>query len=403
MGSRNVVPALGVREASPRMSIRAPRFLTSISAFLLTTTMPRTRQHTRGGDDDTVSQDINPKNYRELRYGVAQIERNQAVLPDTVCPACLRSFETAKGRNSHLSTAKGCSQYRKGKFKASLLSENSRLLPLVAPAVSQTFTSRIGSRIPIPGNQGFKEASPFLLREDPPPADEGSSFPLEVDPLSAVAEDSSQINAPDWEEIIEIAPVATLTHRQLRLQKATAEQERWLEAALDNQPPQVLDGEIGAPEEEEDQERLEEMDDVLEALIEDISLISLDLKETFAMDVDDEAEGSGSSFRQQMLGRVLQESEDNWKVEEPAPRLKAGQVKVMKPELLAEWKKQFGTAGTAAEEQRQLPLDLFSSRLDWEIGNWAIRDSASNSAFNRLLAIPGVRAKVIIKLNTLIY
>ena len=118
----------------------------------------------------------------------------------------------------------------------------------------------------------------------------------------------------------------------------------------------------------------------------------LDLRDSWEMEVDEEEGGaSGSSITRHMLGRVLQESETNWTVEEPAEKLKAGQVKAMRPELFEEWRKHFGTA--EEQSQNQHPLDLFSSRLDWEIGNWAIRDSASNSAFDRLLKIPGVSAK----------
>ena len=132
----------------------------------------------------------------------------------------------------------------------------------------------------------------------------------------------------------------------------------------------------------------------MDALIADISPISL--KDTWGMDVDEEQEEeSGSSFRQHMLGRVFQESENDWTIQEPAYDLQAGQVKAMTPELLAEWRKRFGKA-SEEQMQNQHPLDLFSSRLDWEIANWAIRDSASNSAFDRLLAIPGVSAKHIV-------
>ena len=53
-------------------------------------------------------------------------------------------------------------------------------------------------------------------------------------------------------------------------------------------------------------------------------------------------------------------------------------------ELLEEWNRRFGKTAEPEKES------LFSSHLDWEVGNWAIRDSASKSAFDRFLAIPGV-------------
>ena len=105
-----------------------------------------------------------------------------------------------------------------------------------------------------------------------------------------------------------------------------------------------------------------------------------------AMDVDEE---EGSSSRQQMLGRTLLEVEEDWEVQEPSADFRAGEIKPMDPGLLWEWKERFGRV-TEEERQKENPLGIFTSRLDWEIGNWAIRDSASNSAFDRLLAIPEV-------------
>jgi hypothetical protein len=45
---------------------------------------------------------------------------------DFTCPVCDKIFRTAKARNTHLSTAKNCSWYRHGKFKATQNSEIER-------------------------------------------------------------------------------------------------------------------------------------------------------------------------------------------------------------------------------------------------------------------------------------
>ena len=104
--------------------------------------------------------------------------------------------------------------------------------------------SRTGSRIPNLGNQGTEKTSTSAghLEEDPL-GDLGnqetektsiSAGHLEEDPLG-------EVGAHHWEDIIEVAPVVSWTHRQLRLQKEKEERECWLEAELDNQALQVLD------------------------------------------------------------------------------------------------------------------------------------------------------------------
>ena len=165
-------------------------------------------------------QDIILKNYRELRDRVARTEELHALMPETVCPVCYSSFRTVQGRNSHLSSAKLCSQYRKGEFKASF-TEDKRLLSLLGPQISRT-----GSRIPNLGNQGTEKTSTSAghLEEDPL-GDLGnqetektsiSAGHLEEDPLG-------EVGAHHWEDIIEVAPVVSWTHRQLRLQKEKEE------------------------------------------------------------------------------------------------------------------------------------------------------------------------------------
>ena len=239
----------------------------------------------------------------ELRDRVAWIEENEAIFPDTVCPVCLRSFKTGKGRNSHLSTAKNCSLYRKGKFKANLLSNNDRLLSMLGPALAQTSTGRTSSRIPIFSDE---EASTSRFpQRGSSPTREGPLMPVGDNPLPPVEEDPLQeVETQGWEGVIEITPLASLTQRQLRLQKATDELERWFQATLDNTPLQILDEEIGAPAEEEQGEILGGIDEeVWEALIKDILPIRLDLNDTSEMDIDDKEEeegGSSSLFRQQM-------------------------------------------------------------------------------------------------------
>ena len=38
----------------------------------------------------------------------------------------------------------------------------------------------------------------------------------------------------------------------------------------------------------------------------------------------------------------------------------------------------------------------FSSELDWQVAQWAIKDNPGHKAFDRLLSIPGVRSLILL-------
>lgn len=268
------------------------------------------------------------------------VARLEKLLPPTICPVCAKSFKTIQGRNAHLSMSQDCMWYRKGKARATISSELS-----FSTAEEIQPTRRLASSSSQKGNSRNRRSIPDILTN--------TSF-----------EELSQ------EESAESQPEG-------------AAQGWGPEYALDQFEINICS--IEREDEDDEGDILEGIDaDVWETIMDDITPIRLDLRDSMQMDIDDQEEEGSSSFRRLMLGRTLQDSEDDWTEEEVDKKYRAGEVKAMQSKLEKEWKKRFGM-----NVDRET-LDPFSSRLDWEVGNWAIRDSASNSAFDRLLAIPEV-------------
>ncbi|KAJ7433255.1 hypothetical protein B0H11DRAFT_2259609 [Mycena galericulata] len=78
----------------------------------------------------------------------------------------------------------------------------------------------------------------------------------------------------------------------------------------------------------------------------------------------------------------------------------AGRVIRMNENLHAKWKRSFGLAMDGDGDVEMGGPDIsngfapFASELDWRIAEWVIKDGPGHKAFDRLLNIPGVRAKL---------
>jgi hypothetical protein len=67
----------------------------------------------------------------------------------------------------------------------------------------------------------------------------------------------------------------------------------------------------------------------------------------------------------------------------------AGKVYRYEPTVHQQWQGLFSMEGTNANEGYQ----PFTSRLDWEVAQWAVKEKIPQRSFNRLLRIPQVRVK----------
>ena len=148
-----------------------------------------------------------PKNFAELGANLARIAARGDILDDNVCPACLKSFGTVKGCNRHMSTAKGCSWYRKGKYKAVDSSVMEAPKPPKLPAAS--------SILPTLNLRRARDSYPSITTAE-------DSLPFEE------STEESTSNEQADEVVVELKPLEPLvqfTRRQLRLQKAVYERE----------------------------------------------------------------------------------------------------------------------------------------------------------------------------------
>lgn len=77
----------------------------------------------------------------------------------------------------------------------------------------------------------------------------------------------------------------------------------------------------------------------------------------------------------------------------------AGRVIRIDQSVHEKWRLQFGLCNEDTETESSVPEDQdddsifypFASRLDWQVGCWAVQEGIGHKAFDRLLAIPGVR------------
>ncbi|KAH9976966.1 hypothetical protein BJV74DRAFT_781398 [Russula compacta] len=93
------------------------------------------------------------------------------------------------------------------------------------------------------------------------------------------------------------------------------------------------------------------------------------------------------------------DDEDDSRVEDSY--VGAGKVIKMNETLHEKWRKTFGSGKDRdgdVEMGNPTPPENsfhpFTSELDWRIANWVIKDSLGNNAFDRFLAIPGVKDKL---------
>jgi hypothetical protein len=107
-----------------------------------------------------------------------------------------------------------------------------------------------------------------------------------------------------------------------------------------------------------------------------------------------------STSQRQQIYRAL-DDEDDSQVEDNF--IGAGRVIRMNEMLHEKWKKKFGNYedkdGDMEMEDPTSPHNSFypfASELDWCIANWVIKDGPGNNAFDRLLAIPGVRLAIVL-------
>ncbi|KAJ3709628.1 hypothetical protein C8R42DRAFT_598376, partial [Lentinula raphanica] len=63
----------------------------------------------------------------------------------------------------------------------------------------------------------------------------------------------------------------------------------------------------------------------------------------------------------------------------------AGQILRHEPTVHNHWQSLFGVDDTSDQSYRP-----FSSRLDWEIAQWAVKEKISQKSLNRLLKVPMV-------------
>ena len=107
-----------------------------------------------------------------------------------------------------------------------------------------------------------------------------------------------------------------------------------------------------------------------------------------SMGVPDDNEAGPSNLGKQYLGRELAEEDAQVESEELPEAFKAAAPIKMSKNLKEEWQKRFAEA---PQQQTANIFHPFDSQLEWEVANWGIVDSPSNAAFDRLLAIPGIR------------
>jgi hypothetical protein len=171
----------------------------------------------------------------------------------------------------------------------------------------------------------------------------------------------------------------------LRIEQAISECLDWLEATLDMAPSRFQHQEL-SPEAKESGSTVDP-DEELDS--DDEFNVGFDLEEMqelgrslFFSEQEPEKDSAAPSHKCSSLDY----DEDSLEYQE-FDRLGAGQPIHMTKELDAEWKHRFPSNQDSMQQNKFAP---FTSELDWRIAHWAVKDSASNNAFDRLLKIPEV-------------
>lgn len=272
-------------------------------------------------------------------------------LTDHFCPACRRFFSTIRGMHSHLSTARSCQWYRKGKLKQLDLD------PFDSSALSMDRGLQDSMELDLVPVQENQERATLDLG----PGDENLE-PIDFVPLSQEKATFDLETGDEDVEPIEFVPL---------------NQER---APLD----------------------LENGDEDLEP-IDFVPLIHSHQQE--------ELEASGSpgpsrirfEINDHRTSQDLENAAGTLVVEEYP---EAGKVVKIDEGLYVRWKKQFGEQNLRKDGDGDVVMDdgnagqteapslnafaPFASELDWRVALWAVKDGIGHQSFDRLLAIPGV-------------
>ncbi|KAF5349741.1 hypothetical protein D9757_014553 [Collybiopsis confluens] len=129
---------------------------------------------------------------------------------------------------------------------------------------------------------------------------------------------------------------------------------------------------------------------------------AMDIDTDVGMDVDDSVVSEGASADAEEventgtannptyrpMNRSLQEDEDNTRTYQWHPT--AGKIYGYKQDIHQRWKHLFSDSEVDAHES----YHPFSSRLEWELAQWAIKQKISHSSFDRLLRIPEVKQRL---------
>ncbi|KAL6301704.1 hypothetical protein BKA93DRAFT_738321 [Sparassis latifolia] len=162
---------------------------------------------------------------------------------------------------------------------------------------------------------------------------------------------------------------------------------------LEGEGGEMMDGVVQGSDEEKPEDVLDEIydnpqNDLFHFLPEAVpSILDIEMGQA--------GPGPSTSAARQQLHRTLDE-EDDERLEEVNST--AGYIIQMDDNLHQRWKKLFREQeiddhNFAMEDGQKdaNPFHPFASELDWRVANWMIKDDPGHNAFNRLLAIPGVR------------
>lgn len=164
--------------------------------------------------------------------------------------------------------------------------------------------------------------------------------------------------------------------------------------------PLDLEGEGGEMHIQEEQTTNEEEEEDPEEVLEDLEddlfhFLPLPVEEDVGPEQGIGEAGPGPSTMAAGSSRLLDDNEDTRTTDEHPS---AGKIIRMNKSLHERWRRLFqdpvdiaSDVEMEAEDNNETLYHPFASELDWRIANWMIKDNPGHNAFNRLLAIPGVR------------
>ncbi|KAG1720069.1 uncharacterized protein EDB91DRAFT_1065030 [Suillus paluster] len=142
-----------------------------------------------------------------------------------------------------------------------------------------------------------------------------------------------------------------------------------------------------------DEEGMEGLPDGIVDEVED------DLFQLIPLGPDNQEQGEPIAGPSTSRHRTALAEEEDARVTETHPT--AGRVIRMEETVHAKWQTQFGSGDGEEAESDCSDEDEdgnlfypFASRLDWQVGCWAVQEGIGHKAFDRLFAIPGVRERL---------